>query len=298
MASLSPGTKTVSAAASTFRGFPVQFGTIAGSSRAAFSSPPPPAGGGAQLRGADLIRSDPNRFNPTIGGAIRSGSRGARAPVVVDSGTGGGGGPRVNVGGGLVAGGAGGLTGGGLPGLPTGGGLNPCINILGRTICGSDILDRLTGGGSDSDNEPGARASCPPGFRVDSKTGTCVKEGAEGAIERMLPGGDTGVLGDQFGPAVIGGFGVPAIVPAQVGTRARADGSVGPILQCPRGAILGKDDLCYQKGSIPVSFRKWRPAAKPPMSAADARALRRIKTLQGKAKKLATSAGLTCRTRR
>jgi len=108
----------------------------------------------------------------------------------------------------------------------------------------------------------------------------------------ILPGGDPFIVPESGralgggGQAVVGSFGIPAIQPIQVAQ---------PTLRCPPGAVLGKDSLCYMKSSIPRAFRKWRPAPKPPMSAADAKALRRIGTLQGKVKRLAKSANLTCK---
>jgi len=86
----------------------------------------------------------------------------------------------------------------------------------------------------------------------------------------------------------MGAFGVPALVPAQAQAMS---------LHCPPGAILGKDNLCYQKGSIPMQFRKWRPARKPPISAKDWRALQVSARVKEKAKKVAGTAGFTCRKR-
>lgn len=144
---------------------------------------------------------------------------------------------------------------------------------------------------------PGGGASgtsCPEGFKVDSQ-GRCVAEGIGGALERTLPGGAPGMLTDQYGPAVMGAFGKPALVPAQVGTIMRQDGSVGPVLRCPAGMVLGKDDLCYAKSSITKADRKWKPSPKPPMTASDAKALRRIGTLQKKIKRLAKAGNMSCK---
>lgn len=136
---------------------------------------------------------------------------------------------------------------------------------------------------------------CVPGFVWDEQRGMCVEEGWRAVAERLIPGGETGTMADIYGEAVLGAFNIPAIVPAQVGTIAKRDGTTAPILNCPPGAVLGKDNLCYMKGSIPMAFRKWRPAPKPPMTGADAKCLRRIGTLQGKIKKLASAAGFTTR---
>jgi len=153
-----------------------------------------------------------------------------------------------------------------------------------------DLFRGLTGG-----QTPGefAGATIRRGFAPVECTpprlliaGNCVDPTA------ILPGGDPFVVPEAGrtiaggGGAVVGSFGIPAIMPIQVAQ---------PTLRCPPGAVLGKDSLCYMKTSIPKAFRKWRPAPKPPMSAADAKALRRIGTLQGKVKRLAKSANLTCK---
>ena len=188
-------------------------------------------------------------------------------------------------------GGTGGIGGTGITtGIP---GIDPIIEEAGRRII-ERFLPSQPGGPPAPTTLTGG---CPTGFRLNPATGQCEEEGIRGAIERFLPGGQTGMLGPGFGPAVVGAFGTPALTPAQVGTRRKADGSVGPILQCPPGAVLGKDDLCYMKGSIPRQFRKWKPAPRPPVSAGDAKAIRRAERARGRVKKLATNVGFTCRKR-
>lgn len=183
----------------------------------------------------------------------------------------------------------------------TGGGGNWYDPIVER---GADWLGRrLFGGG----NRPGAgtgastpgegQGGCPQGYEWDPRSGRCEQVGLGGLGRRLVPGGATGTLEDRYGEAVLGAFGTPAIVPAQVGTITDRAGNPSPIFRCPPGAVLGKDNLCYMKGSIPRQFRKWKPSPKPPMSAADAKALRRIGTLQKKVKRLAGNAGLSCRKR-
>lgn len=140
--------------------------------------------------------------------------------------------------------------------------------------------------------------SCPSGYERDAQ-GRCVRSGLGGAVERLVPGGETGMLpqGRGYGPAVMGAFGIPAIQPSQTGTVIAGDGTVRPTLGCPPGAVLGKDNLCYMKGSIPRQFRKWKPKPRPVMSAADGKTLRKADRLKNKVKKLAQGAGFTCRKR-
>lgn len=165
-------------------------------------------------------------------------------------------------------------------------------SVIGSIIPGP-IDDFVINKGIDlftSDQKPGARADCPPGFTPNPRTGVCEVTGVKGTIERFLPGGSTGTLPQvpdaRYGNAVMGSFGVPALQPAQASSM---------MLRCPPGSVLGKDNLCYQKGSIPAQFRKWKPARKPPISAKDWKALQTSKRVSDKAKKIAGTAGYSCR---
>jgi len=187
-----------------------------------------------------------------------------------------------------------------LAGMPTYGFLGDLVGGLGKVVTSiipgpiDDIIFQgasdLLGGGKKS---VAAKSSCPPGFRANPSTGVCEVEGVMGAVQRFLPGGQTGTLpqmprSNGYGNAVVGSFGVPALQPAQASSVA---------LRCPPGAVLGKDNLCYQKGSIPAQFRKWRPARKPPISAKDWKALQTADRVKNKAKNIAGKAGFTCRKR-
>ncbi len=135
----------------------------------------------------------------------------------------------------------------------------------------------------------GIAAGCPTGYRWDGNR--CVKTGIVGTIQQWVPGGQTGVLPEAvpevgYGEAVIGAFGVPAMVPAQVGQT-----QYGPILRCPTGAVLGKDNLCYQKGTISNKQRKWPKPARPLLTGGDMKTLRRAKTLEGRVKRAWSAAG-------
>jgi len=105
------------------------------------------------------------------------------------------------------------------------------------------------------------------------------KTGFLAGAQRFFPGGETGFF--EFGEAVMGAFGVPALEPAVVGEIQRRDGSTGPILRCPPRMVLAVDNLCYAKGIKGLaSFRKWKPSAKGMISAADVKCLRRANTLR------------------
>lgn len=170
----------------------------------------------------------------------------------------------------------------------------PQIAPAGGNPCG--IGNRLTSGGncvrdvSFSPSTGGSSSNCPPGQR--KVLGVCVNLPFSGA-----PGAGVGTVGTPahtaYGEAVMGAFGIPALVPAQVGEINGA-----PIRRCPPGAVLGKDDLCYMKGSIPRQYRKWAPAAKPPVSAYDAKMMRKYGpggSKQKRIKGLATDAGFSCK---
>lgn len=182
-----------------------------------------------------------------------------------------------------------------MAGLPTAGFFGDILKGIGKVAAGFipggrtavDVAERVFGGGR-PDQKPGARADCPPGFRADPNTGLCEAEGVRAGIERLLPFGETGMLPGRngFGEATVGAFGIPAIVPAQVSTAA---------LRCPPGSVLGKDNLCYQPGSITKKFRKWPPGVRPKISAREWRTLSTANTVRSKAKEVAGAAGFTCR---
>lgn len=166
--------------------------------------------------------------------------------------------------------------GGVLPG-PVG----TAVSTIGRLLPGGGTQVLPAGGGF------GFAPGCPEGFRVDAN-GRCVREGIGGAIERFLPGGQTGVLG-QGGTAVIGAFGTPGVLPAQVGVI-----NGNPIFRCPRAMVLGADNVCYAKGSLPRQFRKWKPGTRPAVSGGDVRAIRQAASAKRRVKKLAQNVGFSC----
>jgi hypothetical protein len=120
---------------------------------------------------------------------------------------------------------------------------------------------------------------CPAGFR---------QRGNECVPAIAIPGLGPGPAipappsADPYGDAVMGAFGVPALAPAQLTTVRR---------RCPKGAVLGRDNLCYMKGTIPPKYRKWRPQPKPVVSRADQRAIRRANATRKRLVKLTKDAG-------
>lgn len=143
-------------------------------------------------------------------------------------------------------------------------------------------------------SEPGTSMqqvpACPAGtVRVGN---TCVSPGD------AFPGGAP-LFTEAGGQAVVGAFGLPAISPTVVGYVSNNRGEASPIRRCPRGMVLGFDEFCYPKAVLPrrSRFRKHKGERKPPMTGADAAALRRIGSLKKRVKELAGDAGLTCSTR-
>jgi hypothetical protein len=154
--------------------------------------------------------------------------------------------------------------------------------------------NRAEGLGVNGGGQGGARPGCPPGTTLN-RSGQCQRAGAVAAVQAFVPGGQTGTIADDFGEAVIGAFGIPALVPKQVGTIERKDGSIGPILRCPTGAVLATDNLCYTKGTRGLAQnRKWRPGTRPFLTGGDVRCLRRANSLRSSkgSKKLLKELGM------
>lgn len=97
---------------------------------------------------------------------------------------------------------------------------------------------------------------CPSGSFL--LNGRCVNPSA------ALPGG-TPFITDPYGEAVKGMYGV-ALTPAAVAsTRYR----------CPRGMVLGMDNLCYNRRDLRKDERKWVPPRKPLLTGGDLNAISR-----------------------
>lgn len=187
-----------------------------------------------------------------------------------------------------------------MAGQPTYGFFGDVLRGVGRvatSIIPGPVDDILFGAisGQTGKRNISARSDCPPGFRANPRTGACEVEGPIGAVQRFLPGGQTGTLPqvqigqempDAFGGAVMGAFGKPALQPAQAS---------GVSLRCPRGMVLGKDNLCYGKNQINAGDRKWRPSKRAKISAAEWRTLSKANSVKNKAKEVASAAGFSCR---
>jgi len=135
--------------------------------------------------------------------------------------------------------------------------------------------------------------NCAPGFRASG--GACLpaaivapppsadctwpaRRAPDGTCKVFIgtrPGPDTR---DDFGEAVIGAFGNPAIEPA-IRETVR--------LSCPAGMVLGKDELCYPRSVLrrDSRFRKWRPGARPILTGGERNCIRRAKVATNKARK-------------
>ena len=161
-------------------------------------------------------------------------------------------------------------------------------------------LGGIFGGGGGGGPQQFTGSSCPDGFVF--RNGRCEVSGFRGTAERFLPGGSTGVLPGPVGggEATVGAFGLPAMLPAQVGTVVRNNGTVGPILRCGAGMVLGKDDLCYPTQILTgrSRFRKHKKARRAPVTAADAEAIRRAARTKDRVKRLAKDVGLKMTTSR
>ena len=137
-----------------------------------------------------------------------------------------------------------------------------------------------------------ARAGpCRLGFVRDAR-GKCVRRGRELFDPLGLVGGPakprpevTTMARQGMGEAVVGAFGMPAMVPEEEMRRT---------LVCPRGMVLGTDDLCYPKGVLSSRnlHRKWRRPPRAPVTAADARAIRKAAATRDRVLQLAKDVGL------
>lgn len=183
-----------------------------------------------------------------------------------------------------------GVGGGGPVGDPVGDIFTTGVNIACAQLSGWQRELCLAGGQYINRRyiSPGERGtgmtptSCPPGWV--QKNGGCVP-----VVPTADPGGaDLGRIPGEAMQTVMGSFGMPAIVPFDVGDILRGDGTMGPILRCPGKYILGDDSLCYPKGSIPNKWRKWPKGPRPLLSAMDGKILRHARSVEKRLRRVSS----------
>lgn len=127
--------------------------------------------------------------------------------------------------------------------------------------------------------QPEPSGDCPGIFSVKGPDGRCINLGD------LAPGGDPAIT-QQQGNAVAGAFGLPALTPVVAGNISRMDGSTGPILRCPSGMVLGRDNLCYPKAVLRRSskYRKWKPGRRPLLTGGERNAISTANRLRGRVK--------------
>lgn len=183
---------------------------------------------------------------------------------------------------------------GGVGGFITGGPIGAITGAIAGGFGGGTRGGETTGSPGTQPTGYGPQSfatGCPTGYTWSN--GQCVKTGVSGWVQRTIPGGQTGTLPSSgYGAAVMGGFGIPAMEPAVVGQT-----QYGPILRCPTGAVLGKDNLCYQKGTITNKQRKWPKGPRPLLTGGEMKTLRKVKSLENKVKRAWQTAGKPGQTR-
>jgi len=120
----------------------------------------------------------------------------------------------------------------------------------------------------------GGSGVCGPGFHVSGKSGKC-RPNVGQALKQMFES-------TVIGAALAGPSQHPMMGPVGAGAGGGLMGPHAPfqesriVLECGPGFVLGKDDQCYPKGSIPNKLRKWprgrRPLGTPGEMAALAKA--------------------------
>ena len=157
-------------------------------------------------------------------------------------------------------------------------------SFIGRAVGGAirGALDFNGGGAPFPVVAPlvGPTDPCPGGFRIPG-TDRCF----ETPFTPQLPTGEVPI---GTGAVTPGAFGALSVDPVMM-TSVR--------LRCPTGLVLGKDDRCYAqgKGGISNSQRKWPKAPRAIMSAQDGKILRKADAVRGRVKRVAATAGFTCK---
>lgn len=180
----------------------------------------------------------------------------------------------------------------GAIGFATGGPAGAAAGIVSSLAGGRDrpappADTRITGGGRAGTMLP---AVVNLGFTGGSGSGGCpgltqVRVGERCVDLTALPPGGRPATYAAQGTAVPGAFGLPAFQPMAEERR---------MLKCPRGTVLGMDDLCYPKQVLSrrSQWRKWKGAPRPPISNAHVRAIRLRGQALDRIGELAKDAGL------
>lgn len=143
------------------------------------------------------------------------------------------------------------------------------------------VAGGLQGGFADSgqgSEPPSGSPTVPGNFAPTGGSGVTCPDGTLSILGRCVdiqPGGATQGAGlvVSGGEPVLGRYGV-AMVPQAV-ERVRR--------RCPRGMVLGMDNLCYNKRDLRKNERKWNPGRKPLLTGGE---LNAISTALSAAKKL------------
>lgn len=137
------------------------------------------------------------------------------------------------------------------------------------------IFEGITGLVGGNGRNPAVPQTCQPPF-IRDQSGICVMPGSPGDVSTDRA---TGTVTRTTGLARMGG------VPPQAVSTQR--------LRCPRGMVLGFDELCYDSRSLPKRDRKWVPGRKPLLTGGDlnaisraARAAKRVETQTKRLQKL------------
>lgn len=179
--------------------------------------------------------------------------------------------------GGYVTGGVPGAIAGGLAGY-----YGPDIAGSGGQVTVPSTMGQPFTGTTGTQSSPIA-ATCPSGYVKVGSTCVALSPGA------YLPGGQpatTPVTGTTVaaGGTTAAGAGLTIGGAPMVKTEYRR--------VCPRGWVLAIDGNCYPKQMIPRSWRLHKPRPRPPITAADAKAIRRAASAKKRVERLGKKVGL------
>lgn len=172
---------------------------------------------------------------------------------------------------------------GGVLGTAIGGPIGGAIGKGVGDLFGNERPTSNPSGTATGKKELARAGGCPDGrIQVGSM---CIDPmaGLPGGVPLSIP--SAGTMVGQGGAAVMGAFGIPAQEPTLYSQLVR---------RCGRGMVLGDDDLCYPKAILPKrsQYRKWKGAVKPPVTAADVKAIRRANRTRERVLDLAKGVGL------